>query len=317
MTRWLFHVLFAALFLVSFSGAGRACEFSDLGSAPVVVAGGEDALLPMLDLNLAGRYPFVVFSSMQDKGELDALFDKASAGRIVLVNAFSQEFEAERRMLAEKSPDGWRTTHLIYHERDDEPEPFEKTFFIDEAGEYSVRASLKVAEGSAAVFMLDGKALVTTGGKTPGEEACLDGKLSLSRGGHTFSVKGAESLEASIGPAKDPLSMPMPEIRFTKADPTRYEVQVTGAKGPFTLVFSESYNSGWKAFINDAREAEAAAHLLVNGYANGWLVDPLESDFRMVIEYAPQRRIWAGIIVSAAAFAISALLLVLRRPKKR
>jgi hypothetical protein len=45
-----------------------------------------------------------------------------------------------------------------------------------------------------------------------------------------------------------------PVIEFKKINPTRYVVNVKGAKNPFTLVFSESFHEGWKAYIRHRSE---------------------------------------------------------------
>lgn len=45
-----------------------------------------------------------------------------------------------------------------------------------------------------------------------------------------------------------------PKIEFKKINPTRYVVNVKGAKNPFTLVFSESFHEGWKAYIRNKQE---------------------------------------------------------------
>ncbi len=42
----------------------------------------------------------------------------------------------------------------------------------------------------------------------------------------------------------------MPRITFTKINPTKYRVRVEGAKEPYTLIFSESFHRGWRAYIN-------------------------------------------------------------------
>jgi len=41
-----------------------------------------------------------------------------------------------------------------------------------------------------------------------------------------------------------------PKITFTKINPTKYKVVVEEAKGPYTLIFSESFHKDWKAYIN-------------------------------------------------------------------
>lgn len=106
----------------------------------------------------------------------------------------------------------------------------------------------------------------------------------------------------------------IPKITFIKINPTKYKVKVEEAKEPYTLVFSESFHQGWKAYISDQRpvtsdqHGEVVAsyfdgeieegthknvfldrnsfetlgkksipeerHLLVNGYANSWYITP-------------------------------------------
>lgn len=49
----------------------------------------------------------------------------------------------------------------------------------------------------------------------------------------------------------------IPKITFVKVNPTKYHVKVEGAKDPYSLVFSESYHQGWKAYVN-AEGAESS-----------------------------------------------------------
>ena len=55
----------------------------------------------------------------------------------------------------------------------------------------------------------------------------------------------------------------VPEISFTKINPTKYRVKVEGVKMPYTLVFLESFNKDWRAYIshtllvNDSKEEES------------------------------------------------------------
>lgn len=43
-----------------------------------------------------------------------------------------------------------------------------------------------------------------------------------------------------------------PKITFSEINPTRYRVLISGAKDPYTLVFSDSFHDGWKAYITKA-----------------------------------------------------------------
>jgi hypothetical protein len=115
---------------------------------------------------------------------------------------------------------------------------------------------------------------------------------------------------------------PTAEVSFHKVNPTRYNVDVN-AWDKFWLVFSESFHPGWKAYIvenpNDqspnpnrpwyewsalltwlkerGRRTELTDHYLVNAYANGWYV-PQTGQYRIVLEYWPQRLFEIGVIVS-------------------
>lgn len=43
----------------------------------------------------------------------------------------------------------------------------------------------------------------------------------------------------------------IPKIAFSKVNPTKYRVKIEGASKPYTLVFSESFNNGWKIYLNN------------------------------------------------------------------
>ena len=47
-----------------------------------------------------------------------------------------------------------------------------------------------------------------------------------------------------------------PQIIFTKINPTKYKVTVSGAKDPYALVFSEAFNTNWKLFNKDISSEE-------------------------------------------------------------
>ena len=136
----------------------------------------------------------------------------------------------------------------------------------------------------------------------------------------------------------------LPEINFRKINPTKYEVQINGAVEPFWLVFSESFHKQWRLYsrqtgngrwetedeiIGDypklgVKEAKysmkftpgdikylfkkplEAKHHLVNGYANGWYIEPekleLPEDFKLVLYFSPQGLFYLGLGVSGLTF---------------
>jgi hypothetical protein len=92
---------------------------------------------------------------------------------------------------------------------------------------------------------------------------------------------------------------PAPRVTVVHNGATRMRVHVSGADAPFWLVLGESQSNGWKATIAHAG-ALGTSHL-VDGFANGWLVRPAHTSFDVVLQWTPQRRVWAAIWISVAA----------------
>lgn len=110
-----------------------------------------------------------------------------------------------------------------------------------------------------------------------------------------------------------------PEITFQEVNPTKYQINVTNATAPFFLVFSESYDPRWKAYVNpqdgNTNWFEAFfrssvpddMHFLVNGYANAWYIDPAEwgmggQEFSITLYFQPQSLFYLGCIISGLTF---------------
>jgi arabinofuranan 3-O-arabinosyltransferase len=91
-----------------------------------------------------------------------------------------------------------------------------------------------------------------------------------------------------------------PAIQSESTGRLSYDVQVSGAENPFWLVLGQSHSDGWEATINGK---SLGTSTLVDGYANGWRIDPTEfgESFTVTLRWTPQRVVWAAIIVSALA----------------
>lgn len=107
----------------------------------------------------------------------------------------------------------------------------------------------------------------------------------------------------------------IPKIIFTKINPTKYEVKVSGAKDPYTLVFLDQFSKNWKLYMTKKTEEKTESittsyfngevtegmhkniflnvktfetwfkkpiaedkHFMVNGYANAWRIDPKDTN---------------------------------------
>lgn len=116
--------------------------------------------------------------------------------------------------------------------------------------------------------------------------------------------------------ASDSQEKILPQIIFTKINPTKYQIKIINATNPYTLVFQGAYNKDWKLFLangemsKDKNSIQASYfngeikegnhtstflspqtfdtwgkqviadknHFLVNGYANAWNIDPNDMD---------------------------------------
>lgn len=110
-----------------------------------------------------------------------------------------------------------------------------------------------------------------------------------------FFIPSLISIRKSTADIKTP-----PIIEFNHLNPTRYEVTVKDAKGPFVLFFNENFNSSWQLLEVDGENTKVLdEHFIVDDYANGWLVDNISSQ-KFIIEYKQQVMFYIGIAISVA-----------------
>lgn len=100
-----------------------------------------------------------------------------------------------------------------------------------------------------------------------------------------------------------------PTVSVLSQDDATVDVRVTGAERgrPFWLVLGQSHSPGWQLTSEDA---ESESTVLVDGFANGFLVTPETDSFEATIRFVPQNRVEVGLLVSALA-AIAAVALAL------
>src|SRR4029077_8168448 len=99
-------------------------------------------------------------------------------------------------------------------------------------------------------------------------------------------------------------------LTYEKLLPTSYVVNVD-SQGPFFLVLSQSYDSGWSARANGL---DIQQHFVANGYANGWYVNHV-GRLTINIEWLPQRLADIGDIVSVLTLILGLTLLSRTRIK--
>ena len=108
---------------------------------------------------------------------------------------------------------------------------------------------------------------------------------------------GAAGVDTLAEPAED--GPPPPTTTTERTGRNSHRVTVDGADEPYWVVLGQSWSPGFTAITSDGRSLGEPT--LINGYANGWLVDPQEygSDLTVEITWAPQRLVWIGIGLSS------------------
>ena len=108
----------------------------------------------------------------------------------------------------------------------------------------------------------------------------------------------------------------VPEVEFSRENQTKYLIKVEDSKEQFLLVFSELFDRGWKArMVGDNKDIDETKHIVANGYANAWIIEKT-GNLDIVLEYAPQRFLYIGYLISGTAFLAGLIVLILVRRNK-
>jgi arabinofuranan 3-O-arabinosyltransferase len=113
---------------------------------------------------------------------------------------------------------------------------------------------------------------------------------------------GTDTLAEPPGPGPTP-----PDTTTKRTARTTYEATVTDAEDPYWVVLGQSVSPGWTATATGSEgTVDLGEPTLVNGYANGWRVDPSEvgADATITMTFAPQRLVWIAIWASLVGVAI-------------
>lgn len=95
----------------------------------------------------------------------------------------------------------------------------------------------------------------------------------------------------------------LPEVVFHKISPVEYTVNVKNVIKPFFLVLSESFDTHWRASV-DNQFVDETYHFMANGYSNVWYVAPEQvgqtdvDSFTITLYYTPQNLFYAGLVIS-------------------
>ncbi len=172
------------------------------------------------------------------------------------------------------------------------------------------------------------------------------GGVALGPGDHTLeAVPGQTSgfdidqlaLDSAPGGGPMPLASPTtlaaptvapsPAVHVESQSSTSIRLSVEGMNGsagqpPVNLILGESINAGWRASVVGGPDLGPPA--LIDGYANGWRLDPSslppgavhDGAVTVALTWQPQRTVDIALLLSALAI-IACLVLVFVPPRRR
>jgi hypothetical protein len=123
---------------------------------------------------------------------------------------------------------------------------------------------------------------------------------------------------------------------YERINPAAVKVSLAQSENPGLVVFNESFNKGWRAYLASEGESNTLLdtlllrtkgtrlsednHIIVNGFANGWWVEPGASDGDkriLYLEYWPQRYYFLGLAVSFVTLACALAYLLVTKLRNR
>jgi arabinofuranan 3-O-arabinosyltransferase len=160
--------------------------------------------------------------------------------------------------------------------------------------------------GCGDVALPAGEVALTT---TPGATTGLDLDRVVLRSEATAPAGAPAS---GTGPAGTGSS---PTVRITGQGRDHVDVVVEGVTAPTWLVLGQSANGGWRA--TSAELGDLGGPSLVEGFANGWLLEAHDGPVHLQLRWTPQRMVWLGLtITSITAVACLGILLVSWRRRR-
>jgi arabinofuranan 3-O-arabinosyltransferase len=179
-----------------------------------------------------------------------------------------------------------------------------------------------VKGSTARALALDGLQLVPCGPQAPGLYLGGGNHLVRSANGSfagldvdqlaLASARGGAPLQPTASgslPAADP---PVgPPTRVNAQDSTVVHATIANPGHPFWLVLGQSQDPGWSATVSGGRSL--GQPVLIDGYANGWYVDPkgLPATIHVTMRFTPQSWVWAALVASGLGLlACSAIVAV-------
>ena len=95
----------------------------------------------------------------------------------------------------------------------------------------------------------------------------------------------------------------MPEISTLKTSRTKLDISISETAEPFWLILGQSFSDGW--ILRGAGDKTSQSPVLVNGFANGWLIHPpTDETLNLSLSWEPQKTVWIALLFSLISILI-------------
>lgn len=193
------------------------------------------------------------------------------------------------------------------------------------------RSDLLSVDGHPVPIRITGSSSAATSDNTLSLAAC-DTTPQLTAGSNTVNSVPGQPLGLDVdrvvlasapgGAAATPAALGTPRtathstVTVTSSGTTSFNLSVHSSDGkPMWLILGQSYDAGWHATVSGG--ATLVGKQLVNGYANGWEIDPTRAGtFTVQLRWVGQTLIWIGLALSGLAILACLWLIWIERKRK-
>jgi hypothetical protein len=159
--------------------------------------------------------------------------------------------------------------------------------------------------------------LDTTTGQTTGLSVDRVALASLPGGG-AVPAAASGSMDAVVAALQPAPPVSQPSVSVVNERPDQVELEVSGLDQKSWLVFGQSLSDGWSATSPEL--GDLGTPTMIQGFANGWTLDPTTGTVHITLEWTPQKVVWAGMGISLigllACLVILLVPVVLRRRRR-
>lgn len=128
------------------------------------------------------------------------------------------------------------------------------------------------------------------------------------------SFGGLDIYEVNKSPEIDLIFSEEAEIKYARINPASYEVIVNNEDSKLTkLNFLDLFDQNWMAF----RNGKILEHTKAFSYANSWIIDESDDEYRVVIKYKPQDYFETGLKISLISLSLMSVFLAISLVRKK